>query len=196
MVTPRPAAVETPEPEGAASAANLRSRAAPVRATPQPPTLLPLDFATAPQPADGADASSGAADSAGPGTGAGGAGDGFGSGAGGSGTGGGVPAQRAAYRSGGIKRSEYPAGASRAKPKRVVGMNLDIDATGRVTRCAIAESSGDAVLDRETCRLAVARFRYRPARNADGKPVPDRRGFWQAWALDGSAPTLPPGVTG
>ena len=44
---------------------------------------------------------------------------------------------------------------------------LDIDATGRVTRCRIRDTSGSDIGDAKLCKLMM-RARFEPSRNADG----------------------------
>ena len=200
---PPPPKVEQPAPrpiqrageEGAASAANLRSRAAPVVAPPVERPLLTTPFPAAPVPASGSDATSGASDTPGPGTGAGGEGTGFGSGRGGDGTGGGgggtVPAVEAVKIAGSIRAGERPRDTDLSRPRRVVGVNFTILPTGRVTGCTVAETSGDASLDRFTCRTIEQRWRYRPARDRYGRPVRDEQGWYQVYTFDGSEPVLP-----
>ena len=55
---------------------------------------------------------------------------------------------------------------------------------GRARDCAVTGSSGDAALDATTCQLIETRFRYRPARGADGQPVAEVRGWRQDWWLE------------
>jgi protein TonB len=53
-----------------------------------------------------------------------------------------------------------------------VKVRYTVTADGRATRCTILETSGFAELDQTTCRLIERRFRYRPALDAGGSPVP------------------------
>jgi periplasmic protein TonB len=48
---------------------------------------------------------------------------------------------------------------------------LSIDASGKVTGCAITRSTGHAVLDTATCNLVSKRARFDAARDGNGKPV-------------------------
>ena len=99
------------------------------------------------------------------GTGAGGRGVGAGNGIG---DGGGARAQRV---SGGLRDTDYPAEARRAGIEGIVFVRFTVETNGRVGVCAIARSSGDEALDETTCRLIKRRFRYRPARDATGRPI-------------------------
>ena len=52
-----------------------------------------------------------------------------------------------------------------------VHLRFTVAPTGRVSDCAVTRSSGSRILDNLTCRLIIARFRYRPARNAEGQAI-------------------------
>lgn len=176
-----PAPAPTPRAAGKASAANRKATAAAVAAP--PPKLPPLTppVAAAPQPGAGSDASAGATPDPGPGSGAGGRGDGTGAGGSGSGSGGGT---KAVWRSGTIRDRDYPRDASRERAGGEVEVGFIIEANGRVTGCRVTRSSGNAALDRTTCDLIEARFRFRPATNAAGQPIASRYGWRQRWWLE------------
>lgn len=163
------------EPEGEASPPNLKSKASPVVA-PKPDVELkvPPPVRAAPTPAQGSDTSTGAAQVPGPGTGAGGIGTGTGSGGQGSGTGsGGGLSQRARLLEGTLSRRDYPRAARDAGIGGRVVVQIEVGTNGRVTNCSIVQSSGNADLDETSCRLIQRRYRYAPARDAQGRPVPD-----------------------
>jgi protein TonB len=63
-------------------------------------------------------------------------------------------------------RSGVPKGAGGTV---VIGFRVRTD--GRVDRCSVVRSSGVAAIDSATCRLFEQRFRFRPARDAAGRPV-------------------------
>ena len=153
--------------KGSPAPPNLRSRATPVAA---PPPIIPVPAApvmvTAPKPYVGAEATTGASDIAGPGTGAGGRGNGYGGG--GEGDGGTGPR----WRSGRLKDSDYPAGAGQAGVSGTVAVRYLVDTDGRVKECDVTRSSGSPALDDTTCRLIEKRFRFSPARDERGRPVP------------------------
>jgi protein TonB len=168
-------------PEGAASAPNLEAREAPVVA-PRPKVRLdrPQPVSAAPETAMGSDSSAGAAQRVGPDQGSGGAGSGTGSGLGGNGSGGGGGA-KARWLRGRIVDSDYPRAASRAGATGVVIVRFTVGPDGRASGCAIAKSSGNTELDATTCALIERRFRYEPARGADGRAVPSAMGWKQSW---------------
>ena len=176
-----PAKAPAEKASGKASAVNKKARAAAVAAP--PPKLPPIapPVTAAPKPGAGNDVSAGAAPAPGPGSGAGGHGNGTGAGGAGNGTGGGT---KAVWRSGAIRDSDYPREASRAKTGGEVEVRFTIEASGRVSGCRVTRSSGDASLDRTTCNLIEERFRFRPATNATGEPIPSQYGWRQTWWLE------------
>lgn len=181
----RDAAIPAPAPSaraaGKASAANKQAKAAPIAAP--PPKLPPLTppVAAAPQPGAGSDSSAGATPDPGPGSGAGRRGDGTGAGGAGNGTGGGT---KAVWRSGTIRDRDYPRDASRQRAGGEVEVRFTIEANGRVTGCRVTKSSGNAALDRRTCELIEARFRFKPATNAAGDAIASPYGWRQRWWLE------------
>ncbi len=176
-----PAKAASEKASGKASAANKQAKAAAVAVPPSKlPSLVP-PVAAAPRPGEGNAPSAGATPEPGPGSGAGGRGDGAGAGGSGSGTGGGT---KAIWRSGTIRDRDYPREASRAKAGGEVEVRFTIEASGRVTGCRVIRSSGDASLDRTTCRLIEERFRFKPATNAAGEAIPSPYGWRQSWWLE------------
>ncbi len=173
VVTVEPAKQRIKRPEGAASPANLRSKATEVVAPESVvPVVVPPPVVAAPTPSVGADASSGASDVPGPGTGAGGVGDGTGSGGSGDGDGGGwrdeTPPR---WRSGWLSDRDFPPGLGETGAGGTVGVRYVVNVDGRVSGCEVTRSSGYRELDETTCRLIEARFRYRPSLDARGRPV-------------------------
>lgn len=168
---------------GAASPPNLTAKATEVVAPPlvirplQPP---PVTVASVAGPGDAP--TTGAALVAGPGSGSGGQGNGTGSGSGGDGDGGGggtplrLISGKLRYRD--LPRELYDAGVAGA-----VGMEFDVGVTGRVTACRITHTSGNADLDAATCALITEKLRYRPTRDASGRPVPDTVLGKQEWTV-------------
>jgi protein TonB len=163
------------DPEGAASPANLKNTPTEIMAPPPEIRLpVPPPIPVAPAPGQGSAPAAGAAMVPGPGTGAGGIGNGLGSGRFGNGTGGGgggglgSPPRRIAGR---IADSDFPDDAYVAGGEGIVHLRFTVAPSGRVSDCAVTRSSGSRQLDNLTCRLIIKRFRYRPARNAEGKPV-------------------------
>jgi periplasmic protein TonB len=170
-----------PQPEAAAAAAAPRAKPRPT-ASPAPVTE-PAPSPVAPAASTGQQSASGAA-AQGPGSGAQGAGFGAGAGASGAGQGNGGGTTRPRWVSGQIDRRDYPADANRAGATGSVTAHFDVGADGRVSGCVVARSSGNAALDRATCRLIEQRFRYQPARNPAGDAVPSVAGWRQDWWLE------------
>lgn len=182
-VTPEPPK-RAPRPEGEASAANKRATPTEVVAPKPvvPVELPPPPIIAAPTAGAGREADAGATPVEGPGTGAGGLGDGLGSGGQGSGTGGGGSA--AIWVKGKIRDSDYPREAAKARAGGAVVVFFDVQTNGRATNCRISQSSGRADLDQTTCRLIEKRFRYKPALDAQGRPVVSEEGWRQTWWLE------------
>ncbi|MBX9858906.1 MAG: energy transducer TonB [Sphingomonas sp.] len=66
---------------------------------------------------------------------------------------------------------------------------LDIDALGRITQCHVIEGSGSDLLDSATCTQAIINGRFRPGRDAAGKPVAKSWRSTMRWKLAvGAAP--------
>lgn len=157
--------------EGRAAPPAARAKPTPVVAP--PPVIIPETpppIAAAPSAGTSVDASAGAAPLPGPGTGAGGEGTGTGSGDDGDGDGGGTPSR---WLRGEIRDSDYPREAYVAGVSGTVGIRFVVGVKGRVTSCEVTQSSGNAALDEATCRLIIERRRYRPARDAHGRKIPE-----------------------
>lgn len=168
-VQPSPSPSPKPAKEGEAAPPNRRSEAIPVTA-PSPPVVL-----TAPRPAatvagKGDEATAGAAVLPGPGSGASGSGWGTGSGEGGTGAGSGAVSAPVRI-AGALRDRDYPRAAAAARAGGTVAISFRVRSDGRVDRCMVIGSSGEALLDGLTCDLVERRFRYRPARDAGGRPV-------------------------
>jgi len=170
-IIPRPA--KSHRPEGAASPANLRSKATEVVVlkpiitpiVPPPPVIVTLTSGP------GSDATTGAAPVPGPGTGAGGEGNGTGSGRSGNGDGDGGDETPPRLIKGRFKNKDFPNAEAVIGAGGVVGVRYTVETDGSVTHCMVTRSSGNGVLDATTCRLIELRFRYRPWLDAAGRPV-------------------------
>lgn len=66
---------------------------------------------------------------------------------------------------------DYPTSAIESGASGTVGFRLRIEAHGAISECAVIESSGSAILDRETCAIAKKRAHFSPAIGKDGKPT-------------------------
>jgi protein TonB len=76
--------------------------------------------------------------------------------------------------------NEYPRSIYRRWPRGgAVFIILRVGPDGVPLSCRIARSIGDPAIDAETCRLAVARFRFEPGRDERGRPVADFVGYRQ-----------------
>ena len=195
---PPPAAVEPEKTkakrkakrdEGAASPRNIESQATPVVA-PKPRIIVPAPspVVAAVTPAIGAGPTQGASPVAGPGTGAGGSGTGTGSGGSGTGAGGGgeggggngLGEARARLVTPGLSPRDYPGSIYRRWPRGgAVFIIIRVGPDGIPLSCRIARSIGDEAIDSETCRLALAHFRFEPGRDERGRPVADFVGYRQ-----------------
>lgn len=171
-------AVEPLPPEPMRPEPKVLPAAAPASAAPRSPEEAPRPIV--PLPAAPAAMQVGSADQPGTGSGAGGAGAGTG---GGSGAGGGL-ASRARLIRRELRRSDYPREARRQGAQGTVRMRIAVATNGRVSACSVTQSSGSALLDATTCRLAQRRFRYEPARDAQGRAVPDIVEDGQRWWIE------------
>lgn len=76
---------------------------------------------------------------------------------------------------------------SRGEQGRAVA-KLAVGANGRPVRCVIATTSGSRSLDEATCRIALTRLRYRPARDGSGRPIAAEATLPVRWVLPVDAP--------
>jgi len=192
---PPPPPVPQPQPSAAPEPVPQEGEAAPEapRATPRavvaPTPAVVIPRVTPPAPpvaATGTENRAGAGES-GEGSGAGGAGQGTGSGRSGSGQGGGaggIAATQPVKIGGTISDArDYPVppGGRAIRQGRHVIIHMLVGTDGRARECRVVEPSPDPEADRLTCRLAQERFRFRPARDAAGNPVPALFGWRQDW---------------
>jgi protein TonB len=180
---PQPEESKPEREEGAASAKNIESKATPVVA-PKPPIQLPIPkpIPVTQTPNQGNERTQGASNVVGPGTGAGGVGTGTGSGGSGSGTGGGgtggIATRPAVVR--GITNRDYPDVVARFWPRGgAVFIAVRVLPNGRATDCKINRSIGIPAIDQWTCKLVEERAVFRPATDANGRPVAAWYGYIQ-----------------
>ena len=126
---------------------------------PIPIVVLPVAALAA---AGGAAGQGGPSAGTGVGGGQGGTGDGDGAGGGGS---------ELVQTSGAIFPRDYPRMLRGRGIGGEVGVLFTVATDGRVSRCAVTRSSGEAELDALTCRLIEMRFVYRPATDRSGRPI-------------------------
>ena len=82
---------------------------------------------------------------------------------------------------------DYPVPAIRAKEQGVVAFRLDLDATGTPVRCVVTDGVSPT-LDAETCRLLLARARFSPALDLQGRKAPSTWRSRIRWELPESGP--------
>lgn len=169
-----------PEAPQAEIPAEPREVAAPVpRIVVAPPISIPTMAASG-----DSDAAPAGAGEQGTGRGAGGEGAGTGSGRGGSGRGGAAVVQPPVKIAGDISDArDFPAppGGRQIRKGQHVIVRMTVGVDGRARDCRVIKPSPDPVADRITCRLAEQRFRFRPARDQAGNPVPAPYGWRQDW---------------
>lgn len=180
VVTPPPAPEPSKEPERAGAAAEAGKKAVAREVKADKPKV---DIAKTPAPkaaSTGSANSSGAKD-AGAGTGAGGQGSGTGSGTGGTGTGGGLT-RKVEKIAGEINSAkDYPRDTRDLRKDDYVIIAITVSAEGKPTACRIHRPSKDAQANSITCTLALQRFRFKPATDAQGNPVASTYGWRQRW---------------
>lgn len=176
-----------PQPKPTQGAAAARAAGAPApKAEAAPlaaaiPVTVPR-FVPAPLPATGDAPGSGAA-LAGSGTGAGGTGNGQGGGGDGSGGNGGRQREGTDPQviGGSFRKSDYPKELREQGPTGTTWAEVIVGTNGRVTSCRISRPSGIPQFDAKTCQILLQRFRYRPARDAAGKPIAAPDSFSVDW---------------
>lgn len=174
-IVPKPA----PKPRKAAGSPTSLNIAASPLVLPKPSIRFeaPKVIAT-PVPSVGAGPSEGAPAVPGAGTGTGGEGSGTGGGSG-DGTGDGDErtldeiVTRARRIGGRITERDLPRAVRQEGTAGTVFTRYFVGTDGRVSGCEVTRSSGNPELDEHTCLLIESRFRYRPARDATGRPVAD-----------------------
>lgn len=140
---------------------------------PTPPIIAIPSLATDAVPAgSGAGATGGTA----------GGSDGAGSG-GGEGIGNGEDFSPARQTRGRFRNSDFPASV-RGTGRLRIGVRYAVGPTGRVDRCEIIDPSGYAEVDAMTCRVIVERYRFRPARDAQGIPITEVMEEDYTWTMD------------
>ncbi|HXG99193.1 MAG TPA: TonB family protein [Sphingomicrobium sp.] len=182
---PEPERTKPKQEEAAAAPENIKSKATPVVA-PKPRIVIPVTppIVATTTPNVGTAATQGASPVVGPGTGAGGVGTGTGSGGSGNGDGGGgsggTETRPTIVEQSKLTSRDYPMGAIRAWPRNgkvFVAVRVQVD--GRATDCKVNRSSGNPAIDADTCRLVMAKVRFNPARDRQGRAFVDWYGYIQ-----------------
>jgi len=175
---PKPKPSPAPTPQAAAAKGAAGEKAVP-RAVVAPKAVVALRPVVAPPVAStGAAQNSGAG--VGAGTGAASSGEGGGAGGSGQGQGGGGPAVKVA---GTITARDYPREGREARIGDYVIVAITVGADGRPTDCRVHRPSRDPAADALTCRMAMERFRFTPARDGAGRAVESVFGWKQSWFL-------------
>ena len=89
----------------------------------------------------------------------------------------------AAITSGSISNRDYPRSALAAGEQGNVRIRYLVTERGRVAECTIEQSSGSAALDQRSCAIWMQRVRFRPARGASGRPIPETSTQLFAWRI-------------
>lgn len=182
VTTPPPPPENRPEPdEGAQGDPGKDAVPQPVT-QPKPPRDL-REEPPRPRAASTGTASQSGATLAGDGTGAAGSGLGTGSGNGGGGRGG-VAVSKPVHISGSIDNARdfpVPPGGRAARAGTEVIVRVTVTPQGRATGCTIYRPSPDPEADRITCQLVESRLGFRPAMDAEGRPVAAPFYWRQRW---------------
>ena len=175
---PPPPPVKPPPPQPKPQAKKPAGAPAP-KAEPSP-VVAPQPKLPVPSPIPAAkiagtgNASRSGAGTSGTGTGAGGSGYG----PGGGGTGGFTPAQKITK----VPDSEYGRLVAVSGMRRgSVGLSIRVTTDGRATNCRIVRSSGSPVADSLMCQLTEEYVRFRPALDAEGRPVAQEITWYPNW---------------
>jgi len=173
----------SPEPEPTASQPQGRAAPPAPRATPRPaPPKPPVVLRPRPAPTAAASGTASRPGASETGAGSGGGGQGAGTGRGGSGSGAGGGLSRDVVKvSGELRTKDFPRSGADQRDGRFIIVRYTVDTDGRVRNCRVVQSSGSAEADAITCRLIEKRFRYRPALDGQGNPVPRETGWKQWW---------------
>lgn len=173
-VPPRKPAPRPTQAKKEAAAPAPRSKPTPLVA---PPAKLPVaPPIRAAKVAGSASAASSGAGTSGSGTGAGGSGNGSG--------GGGysdysrfTPARLISN----IPNVEYARLSATGIPSGLVGVVILVNRDGSVSNCRIARSSGDPSIDSLVCELTLRYVRFQPARDPEGRAVPQDITYFPNW---------------
>ena len=172
---PQPRAEAARNEEGAAG---KRAEPTPVVA-PEPKIELPATppVAAAPVAGTGSATRSGAADA---GTGPGAGGSGSGRGGGGAGDFSGFTPARLIRN---LNHGDYRQLAAGRLPSGRALVSITVGTNGLPTNCRVVRSSGDPVVDAGLCPLITRRLRFRPAMDAQRRPVTYGLEYTARWSI-------------
>ena len=175
---PPPPPEQAQRAKGEEGAAGKKAEPSPI-VVPKPKIELPAKppVAAAPIAGSGSATTSGAANY---GTGPGAGGSGAGRGGGGTGD---FSGYTAAQRISKIPDSQYRRiRAASGRSSGRIGMTLKVNTDGRPSNCRIVRTSGNPEVDALFCELAIEYVRFRPASDADGKPVAQDITWYPDWS--------------
>lgn len=99
-----------------------------------------------------------------------------------------MPARRI---QGSISNADYPPAAFAANEQGTTAVKIMVGEDGAVTGCEVEETSGSKALDAASCALITARYRFAPARDAQGLATPSIVRRRIAWRLQADTPARP-----
>lgn len=76
-----------------------------------------------------------------------------------------------------VSNSDYPAHLVDRGIQGLIQFRLSIDAAGKVSGCAIQQSTRPAEFDKKVCQIMVQRARFDPALDAAGRPIAS---YWRS----------------
>lgn len=85
----------------------------------------------------------------------------------------------------GLRADDYPEAALRQAVQGRVIVRIAVSADGRATECATVATSGSPAIDERTCQVILARARFRPAIDAEGREVAARMVSSVVWRMPG-----------
>lgn len=83
-----------------------------------------------------------------------------------------------------VTADDYPTVSVFRGEEGTVTVEVQVDPSGVVTSCTIAQSSGHSALDAQTCAVFRARARFAPATNRAGRPVAGTYSRKVVWRLE------------
>lgn len=90
-------------------------------------------------------------------------------------------ATRATLRGGSITNDDYPPAAIRAEEAGTSVATFTVGTDGKVASCNA--SGAGPILDAETCKLIMRRFRYKAAQDTGGSPIAETKTQGVRWVL-------------
>lgn len=172
---PQPRADRAKEEEGAAG---KKAEPSPI-VVPKPKIELPAKppVAAAPVAGTGSATRSGAANY---GTGPGAGGSGSGRGGGGAGDFSGFTPARLVRN---LNHGDYRQLAAGRLPNGRATLWIEVDTAGLPAKCRIVQTSGDPMVDSGLCPLVARRLRFRPAMDAERRPITYSLNYIANWSL-------------